>query len=121
MYQYPYTPYAPMQYPAAQVPSATPQQQTISNNGINWVQGESGAKAYLLAPNQSAMLLDSEADVFYIKSSDASGMPLPLRIFDYKERTQAAAPTVSMEQYVTRDELERRLTALSKGGVTDGE
>ena len=50
-------------------------------NGINWVQGEAGAKSYAIAPGQSVLLVDSEKDVFYIKTSDASGMPMPLRIF----------------------------------------
>lgn len=52
-----------------------------------WVQGEEGAKAYMVAPGSSVMLMDSENTVFYLKSSDQSGMPLPLRIFDYTERT----------------------------------
>ena len=39
----------------------------------------------------TVMLLDAENSVFYLKSADArSGMPLPLRIFDYKERTTTA-------------------------------
>lgn len=108
MYQYPYSaPYAPTQYQAPTAPQ--PQQQ---GGGINWVQGESGAKSFLLAPGQSVMLMDSESPVFYIKTADASGMPLPLRVFDYTERTQAQAPQTDMAQYVTRDELEKRLSAL---------
>lgn len=77
-----------------------------------WVQGEEGAKAYMVAAGNSVMLMDSESNVFYIKSSDQSGMPLPLRIFDYTERTAnlqpkpQAAPQFDPSQYITRDELE---------------
>ena len=56
---------------------------------IIWVQGEEGAKAYMVAAGNSVLLMDSENSAFYIKSTDASGMPLPLRTFDYKERTTA--------------------------------
>lgn len=73
------------------------QQPQPQSNGIVWVQGESAAKSFPVAPNTTVMLLDSESSVFYLKTSDASGMPLPLRAFDYKERTQngSVLPTVA--------------------------
>lgn len=82
-----------------------------------WVQGEAGAKSYLIAPGHTVMLMDSEAQVFYIKQADASGVPMPLRIFDYTERSaqvQQSAPAAAFdaERYVTREEFERRLEAL---------
>ncbi len=87
-----------------------PQQQTQSS-GIVWVQGEAGAKSYLLAPGQSVLLMDSEESRFYIKSSDPSGIPMPLRVFEYKELSEAAkAPT----EYVTRKEFEELVSRLKK-------
>ena len=68
--------------------TSQPMQQQSSQ--IIWVSGEAGAKSYLVAPGNTVMLLDAENSVFYLKSADASGMPLPLRIFDYKERTTTA-------------------------------
>ena len=62
------------------------------------------------------MLMDSEGDRFYLKSADASGMPLPLRIFDYKERTttaqqafggSVAAESINFDNFVTREEFEQ--------------
>lgn len=100
-----YQPYIPYQNQAP----ATPQPQ---NNGINWVQGEAGAKSFLVLPGQSVLLMDSESSSFYIKPCDPSGMPRPLRVFDYTERTQAPEQTTA--QYVTRDELEARLAELTK-------
>ena len=75
-----------------------------------WVQGEAGAKSFLVAPGQSLILMDSESEVFYIKSTDASGVPMPLRIFDYRERTGAQRPSQAAQtpttEYVTRAEFE---------------
>ena len=92
-----------------------PMQVQQPNNGLIWVQGESGAKSYLVAPNATVMLMDSEGERFYLKSADASGMPLPLRIFDYKERTTTAqqafggsvtAESVNLDNFVTRKEFD---------------
>lgn len=116
----------PMSYPQLypQQYNYYPQQQVVqqpqtvvSDNGILWVQGEAGAKSWAVAPGKSVMLMDSESNTFYIKSSDNSGMPMPLRIFDYKERTAqtqqpAVAPHVEIDtsQFITKDELEKRLS-----------
>ena len=94
-----------------QIPQMQPMQQTQnqqSSNGIIWVQGEEGAKAYMVAPGNSVLLMDSENSAFYIKSTDNSGMPMPLRIFDYVERNakqqmQNIKPNV---EYVTRQEFD---------------
>jgi hypothetical protein len=59
--------------------------QNQSSNGIIWVQGESGAKSYLVAPNCTVQLWDSESQTIYIKSADASGMP-SIKILDYTIR-----------------------------------
>ena len=62
--------------------------------------------------------MDSENNVFYIKSSDASGMPLPLRIFDYTERTTNKDEVINKlkSNYVTREELEKRLAEITSNG-----
>ena len=94
------------------MPSQPMQQQSSQ---IIWVSGEAGAKSYLVAPGNTVMLLDAENSVFYLKSADASGMPLPLRIFDYKERQNASvsdfkAPTSDFsdldDKFVTRKEFD---------------
>lgn len=99
--------------------SGVPQQQA-QNSSINWVQGESGAKSFGVLPGQSALLMDSEDSVFYIKTADASGMPLPLRIFDYKERTVSKidTPAQKQQEYVTREEFEKRLTEVMNAKPT---
>lgn len=93
-------------YAGVQVP-----QPTTPNNGIVWVQGLEGAKAYPVGAGNNVLLMDSEASVFYIKSTDQSGMPMPLRVFDYTERSQQSAPVAD---YVTRDEFEQKIAELTK-------
>lgn len=79
------------------------------NNGIIWVQGEAGAKSYLVAPNTTVQLWDSESQSIYLKSADASGMPT-MKILDYTIREQNGQNTPSLmpedrADYVTRKEF----------------
>ena len=126
------------QPPTAPTPTQPMAQQ--GNNGLIWVQGEAGAKSYLVAPGNTVMLMDSEGERFYLKSADASGMPMPLRIFEYKERTETpsqafgapvAARNVNFDNFVTREEFEQRIASVAsqckcgnkakkKEDVTDG-
>lgn len=90
--------------------AAYPQQPAQQTAPIIWVQGEEGAKAYMVAAGNSVLLMDSENSTFYIKSTDSSGMPQPLRVFDYSERTASQKqPTHTAqkpkEEYVTRQEF----------------
>lgn len=126
----------PMNYPQMyyqpQYQAPTIQQpQQPTNNGIIWVQGEAGAKSYLVAPNNTVQLWDSEEQVIYLKSADASGMP-SMKVLDYTIRNanpSSAVPTAVQpeDKYVTKEELkafqetiERRLQTLSERG-TDNE
>lgn len=97
----------PMGY-QAYYPQYQPQPQPQQSSGIIWVQGEAGAKSYLVAPNTTVQLWDSENQVIYLKSADASGMP-SMKVLDYKIRDmqQAQAQPVMQAQpdYVTREEL----------------
>ena len=101
------------------MPQAAPQPQP---SPILWVQGEEVAKAYMVAPGASVLLMDSESSSFYIKSTDASGMPQPLRIFDYTERVaNAKTSIVPSADYVTREEfnaLSARIDALNSKEAT---
>ena len=116
----PYQPmYQPMQDQLGQLRQPYMQPAQPQNNGITWVQGEEGAKGYLETAGDSKLLMDSEKSVFYIKSTDQSGMPMPLRIFDYKERTAQKPQAQPSTEYVTRAEFEAALAALAKKEVED--
>lgn len=107
-------------YPSSYQPTYYPSAQTT--NRWDWVQGETGAKSYLVAPNTTVLLLDSENQRFYLKSADASGMPMPLRTFEYTETAQANAmaafsPQENNPVYATKEDvaaLARRIDALTK-------
>ncbi len=101
--------YAPQYTPPA-VPTPTP---ASPSSGIIWVQGENGAKSYIVPANSTALLMDSESQRFYIKSVDGSGMPQPLRIYEYSEITAKQDPVPGPE-YVTKAEFEKALADLRK-------
>ena len=110
------------QYQQAVTPPTTQPMSQQGNSGLIWVQGEAGAKSFLVAPGNTVMLMDSEGERFYLKSADASGMPMPLRIFDYKERINATtsdfkAPTSDFSdldgKYITREEFEQRMASMT--------
>ena len=102
--------YQPMYYPQYQpVQQTAPQSTPAQNNGsIIWVQGEAGAKSYLVAPNTTVQLWDSEKQTIYLKSADASGMP-SMKTLDYtiREMPQQTAPTEPQNApaYATKEEL----------------
>ena len=83
-------------------------QQPQQQGSLIWIQGEAAAKSYLVAPNTSVVLFDSEAQTVYIKSADASGMP-SMKTLDYtiREAPNTATAPVPKESttYATKDDL----------------
>lgn len=126
-------PYFPAGYQPYQ-PQMMQNYQQQQSNGIIWVQGVESMKSYPVGAGQSVLLMDSESNCFGIKTADASGMPLPLRIFDYVERKAAQervreqqSASVDLSAYVTREELEARIAQIcgsqahiEKEGANDG-
>lgn len=114
--------YQPMQYypqynyaqqnpqsQAAQPAPQVPQNPQPMNNNIIWVQGEAGAKSYLVAPNTTVQLWDSERQTIYLKSADASGMP-SIKTLDYTIREMpqnnvALTPDGVSSTFATKDEV----------------
>ena len=78
------------------------------NQGLLWVSGEVGAKSYLVAPNSTVLLMDSDDAVFYLKSADSAGLPT-LRTFSYVEIESNQNKQKSSEvqkEFVDREEFE---------------
>lgn len=104
-----YTQFAPVQQQNAPVQSSV--QATVQGGRI-WVQGEAGAKSYLVAPNSTVDLWDSENQIIYQKSADASGMP-SIKVIDYTVREQNRNPSNQLSgngydnspMYATKDEI----------------
>lgn len=96
------SPQMPQQQPAQ------PENPTMTS-GIIWVQGEAGAKSYLVAPNTTVQLWDSERQTIYIKSADASGMP-SIKTLDYTIRENpnnnvSLAPNFDSKAFATKEEV----------------
>ena len=111
-------------FPATYQPIYQPYAQPVQKeqNPIIWVQGEAGAKSYLVAPNNTVQLWDSEAQTIYLKSADASGMP-SMKIIDYtireSNKNTPISPSVASNDnsitYATKDEIKavtEQITAL---------
>ena len=106
-YQFPVG-YQNMYYPQynGYNPSQMQNQQQAQNNNIIWVCGEAGAKSYLVAPNSTVQLWDSESQTIYLKSADASGMP-SMRVIDYtiRDNTPQSVPVASKSDFATKDDI----------------
>lgn len=126
-----FNPYYPNGYPQYGYPTqsnAYPTQMSVganqsnAQNALTWVQGEAGAKSYLVAPNQTVTLWDSEAQIIYLKSADASGMP-SIKILDYtiRDNTSQKPDIQPQTDFATKDDvvaLQKEINALkSKFGV----
>lgn len=86
------------------------------NSFVQWVQGINAAKSFPVAPNTSIPLFDSEANVIYIKSADASGMP-SIKILDYVVRDTAprTAEISTQSDFATKNDisiLEKEISSL---------
>ena len=89
-----------------------PQQQS-QNNSLIWVQGEAGAKSYLVAPNNTIALFDSESQRIFLKSADNSGMP-SMKVLEYtiaeSNKTQPNSASASLAEnssiYATKSEID---------------
>jgi len=94
-------------FPATYQPMIqTPQYQVPQQNqqgGMIWVQGESAAKSYMVAPGSTVQLWDSEEKVIYLKSADPSGMP-SMKVLDYTIRGEEKEEPA--KEYATKEELD---------------
>lgn len=93
-------------YPQIQMPVIQQPQQN-NGNSIVWVQGEAGAKSYLVAPNTTVTLWDTESQTIYVKSADATGMPT-MKILDYTMRTDApqVAKIQPLSEYASKEDVD---------------
>ncbi len=100
--------YQPMNYAQPQYNNQL-NQQTQNSSGLIWVQGIEGAKSYLVAPNTTVQLWDSERQTIYLKSADASGMP-SIKTLDYTVREMPQNVPQGVEHnegidYATKEDL----------------
>lgn len=132
-YQQQYSQAYQPQYQQPQMSYGQPQQARV---GIEWVDGEVGAKAFQLPAgwpaNAPMPLWDTNDTVIYLKSINQMGMPNPLQKVRYTMEeqprmsaamsSQAALPAgemnqqnpsmPDMSQYVRKDDLEQKMEEL---------
>lgn len=87
-------------------PYYSPYVSNQNTQSLVWVQGESGAKSYMVAPGNTVALWDSESQTVYLKSADASGMP-SMRVLDYTIREDAHRTPIlgSTSGFATKDDV----------------
>lgn len=103
----------PMNYQQQYMPQQIqPQYNQQGNCDIIWVQGEAGAKSFLVSPNSTVQLWDSENQFIYLKSTDAYGKPT-IRTFEYKEvvnntqdKLNRLSENENKSEYVTKAEFD---------------
>jgi len=99
---------------------------------IQYVQGEAGAKGYPLANGYTMLLMDAEEPKFYIKQTDAAGIP-SMKKYRFEEIVE---PEPEKIDYITKSDLEDfeiriisllqpkeikpEKTTKAKGGEADG-
>lgn len=109
-YPFPYYGPQPFQYQdqlnqlrSAQMPMPSVYQQPRQDTALNWVQGEAGAKSWIVTPGSTVLLMDSEAQRFYLKTADPSGVPV-MRTFEYVEvGAQKPQEAAQVGNFVTVD------------------
>lgn len=84
---------------------------------ISFVNGESGANAYLVGAGRTGLLFDFNLGKFWIKETDINGIPKQIRTFSFSEETPKQQVVQSKENTVSREEfatLTQSVSALSK-------
>lgn len=92
-----------------------PYQPYLQTQQIIKVNGEGGAKAYQMAPNSSALLLDETAPRIWLKTTDGAGYP---SMSAYKLEPYNPEPEKDIEGIIKRiEKLERAIDEKSNTAV----
>lgn len=101
-----------------QYPNQTPFTMQMTNFGGNsqpivaYVNGVEGAKGYILYPNQTAILFDSDnKEKFYLKNADANGVPTLEKYIKIKEED---VPKQEETGYVSKKEFDELKSQFEK-------
>lgn len=115
-------PVAPNAYPVPFMPAPT--------LSAAYTQGEVGARSFLVAPNNTVVLLDSDSidtenPVIFIKSTGADGKPQAMRRIEGKSsypneqgvfstvQTEVVQPEIDLTPYSTKEEVTNEIKMLT--------
>lgn len=106
-------------------PQMQPQAQPTGNGDERvWVQGEVGAKAYLIAPGATVPLWDSEKPRIFIKSVSSQGVP-SMQVINYSVAASDAPAPLPVDNSITErierlekayETLEGQMKGMSRNG-----
>lgn len=101
-----YMPYG-QAYGQQSYPMPTTAQYAQPVNGLVGVTGIEGARAYQMPPNSRMPLFDNDADILYLKTTDAAGYPT-IKMFSFApmETPAGAAETAPEARYATKADIE---------------
>jgi hypothetical protein len=74
-------------------------------NTYAFVNGIEGAKSYLMQPNQSVLLMDSDELKCYMKQSDSTGKAT-IRTFKLEEITEKEESKIPVGDYVSKSDID---------------
>ena len=81
---------------------------------IIWVNGEDGARAYMVAPNHTVALWDSESQTIYLKSADNMGKPT-IQYLDYTMREIPKPEDIIKDLQDKVESLTEQIESMKKG------
>lgn len=81
---------------------------------IIWVNGEEGAKAYMVSPNHTVALWDSETQTIYLKSADNVGRAT-IQYLDYTVRDIPKSEDIFKDLQEKVASLEEQIKSMTKG------
>lgn len=107
-------PYYPSPYYQPYNQSFLQQQQQSTN--VIWVNNETEAKNYPVAPGNTVILMDNDNPVAYKKTTDFSGRSLPLEVFDLVPRDNPKEENhqINLDEYLQKKEFDAFLDKLDK-------
>lgn len=112
-----YQPYYQQPLPEQLTPYQQQQAATLQTDERIWVQNQTAAESYLVAPNSFVRLWDSSKNVFYEKRADPTGRPF-MDAFKYERITGNPATEEQKDVYGPKiSDLEKRIIALEKGVI----
>lgn len=82
-------------------------QQPQAGYVFSWVQGEAGAKAMMTQPGMTAVMLDTENPVLYMKYTDPTGRPQEMQIRYLVTREEYESLQTPAPDFITREEFDK--------------
>lgn len=109
MYGNPYLPQLQtMQAQLAQLQGNTSQTQSqaISQGyQIQTVKGIAGARAFVIPPSSSIVLMDTDSSVFYLKTTDANGIET-VKAYEFSEK-EIDTPELNADKFVLKTDFDK--------------